>query len=283
MQAELFRCCLCALLLGGDDTPMLTEAVAVYFRELREGRGFTQESLANAVGIGKRTIERLERNEGDISVEPFERIITILGASPEEVNYLATNPSATIEEGKEFARILLQEPTPRSGATHPAVLRQDVGSVGIRTYIRTLREQQGIGRKALAEGIGIRIGMLADWEDGRISTIPTAALVRAVTYLGATVEDLDRITSASSDHETLGQQLAEARISGATQHRKHAGRDNGTPVPADSVVLRRIVALEGLVHAVLMLLKRALPNEIEEIERLSRLWFQTLGGSEQRP
>jgi hypothetical protein len=49
------------------------------------------------------------------------------------------------------------------------------------------------------------------------------------------------------------------------------------------VVLRRIVALEGLVHAVLMLLKRALPNEIEEIERLGRLCFQTLGGSEQRP
>jgi hypothetical protein len=106
--------------------------------------------------------------------------------------------------------------------------------------------------------------------------------VRAVTYLGATVDDLDRITSTSTDHEHLGRQLAEARLSGATQARKQSGRDNGAPVPADNVVLRRIVALEGLVHAVLMLLKRALPNEMEEIERLSRLWFQTLGG-EQHP
>jgi hypothetical protein len=90
-----------------------------------------------------------------------------------------------------------------------------------------------------------------------------------------------RITSASSNFEELGQQFAEAHISGATQIRKSAGRDN-TSVPADNVVLRRIVALEGLVHAVLMLLKRALPNEMEEIERLSRLWFQTVGG-EQHP
>ncbi len=263
---------------------MLTQAVAVYFRELREGRGFTQESLATAVDVSKRTVERLERSEGDISVEPFERIMSVLGASPEEVHYLATNPSATIEEGKEFARILLQqEPAPQPGAPHTAGSHSDMGSAGIRVYIRTLREHQGIGRKALAEGIGIKIGTLADWEDGRISTIPTAALVRAVTYLGATVDDLDRITSASSNYEELGKQLAEARISGATQRRKHAMQDNGTPVLADNVVLRRVVALEGLVHAVLMLLKRALPNEKDEIERLSSLWFQTGGLSDQRP
>jgi transcriptional regulator with XRE-family HTH domain len=176
---------------------MLTQAVAVYFRELREGRGFTQESLATAVDVSKRTVERLERSEGDISVEPFERIIAVLGASPEEVNYLATNPSAAVEEGKEFARTLLQfDPTPQSRVPQIAALRQDMSSAGIRVYIRTLREHQGVGRKALAEGIGIRIGALADWEDGRSSTIPTAALVRAVTYLGATVDDLDRITSA---------------------------------------------------------------------------------------
>src|SRR5262249_4292619 len=114
MHAKSFRCRCWRQLLGGDDTPMLTQAVAVYFRELREGRGLTQESLATTIDVGKRTIERLERNEGDISVEPFERIIAILGASPEEVNYLVTNPSATIDEAKEFARMRLQhEPAPQ--------------------------------------------------------------------------------------------------------------------------------------------------------------------------
>jgi DNA-binding XRE family transcriptional regulator len=83
MHAELFRGCLGAKPVGRGDIPMLTHAVAVYFRELREGRGYTQESLATAVDVSKRTVERLERSEGDISVEPFERIITVLGASPE--------------------------------------------------------------------------------------------------------------------------------------------------------------------------------------------------------
>jgi transcriptional regulator with XRE-family HTH domain len=227
MHAESFRCRFSPLLLGGDITSMLTHAVAIYLRELREGRGFTQESLATAIDVGKRTVERLERSEGDISAEAFERIIMRLGASPEEVNYLATNPSATVEEGKELAQLLLQrEPAPRPGAPYAAARRQDVGSDGIRAYIRALREHQGIGRKALAEGMGIRMGTLADWEDGRTSSIPAAALVRAVTYLGATVDDLDRITSASSDHEVIGQQLAEARISGATPLRKNTGQHN---------------------------------------------------------
>ena len=259
---------------------MDTQAVAVYLRELREGRGFTQESLANAAGVGKRTIERFERNEGNISVEPFERIISILGASPEDVNYLVTNPSATIDEAKEFPRMLLQQdPVARSATA--AGLRPDVASAGVRTYIRTLREQQGVGRKALAEGIGIRIGMLADWEDGRMSTLPASALIRAVTYLGADINDLDRITSAASNHEQFGQQLAEERISSVTETRKRVAR-NGAAIPADNVIMRRVVALESLVHAVLMLLKRALPNEAEEIERLSSLWFQTAGVIEPR-
>lgn len=178
---------------------------------------------------------------------------------------------------------LQHEPAPQPRAPHAAVLRQDIGSAGIRAYIRTLRERQDIGRKTLADRIGIRISTLADWEDGRTSILPASALVRAVSYLGATVDDLDRITSASSDHEVIGQQLAEARISGATQSRTNTRPDNTPSVVADSVASRRSVALEGLVHAVLMLLKRALPNEADEIERLSKLWFQTAGVSEHRP
>jgi DNA-binding XRE family transcriptional regulator len=40
---------------------MLTQAVAAYFRELWEGRGYTQESLATAVDVSKRTVEPFER------------------------------------------------------------------------------------------------------------------------------------------------------------------------------------------------------------------------------
>jgi transcriptional regulator with XRE-family HTH domain len=87
---------------------MFNKAVAVYFRELREGQGFTQESLAEAAGCGKRTVERIERNEGPISVVSLERLMAVLGALPDEVNYLMTNESATEAEAQELAQALLQ-------------------------------------------------------------------------------------------------------------------------------------------------------------------------------
>lgn len=162
---------------------MLTEAVAVYLRELREGRGFIQESLADAVGVGKRTIERLERYEGDISVGPFQRIILVLGAAPDEVNYLATNPSATAEEAKELAQALLQrDPSLRWTTSRSVTHHQDAGLVGVQAYVRVLRERQGISRKALADIMGITIAALADWEAGRSDAIPPQALLRGWVF-----------------------------------------------------------------------------------------------------
>jgi transcriptional regulator with XRE-family HTH domain len=99
-----------ALLLhmGEDVRAMFNKAVAVYFRELREGLGFTQESLAQAAGCGKRTVERIERNEGPVMPDSLERLMTVLGALPDEVNYLMTNKSATEAEARELAQALLQ-------------------------------------------------------------------------------------------------------------------------------------------------------------------------------
>lgn len=86
---------------------MAMDAVAVYLREIRRGRGLTQEALAEAVGVSKRTIERVERNEGDITVPTFTRMIVTIHASPDDVTYLAT-ANVTPEEGRDLAQSWLQ-------------------------------------------------------------------------------------------------------------------------------------------------------------------------------
>lgn len=86
---------------------MAMDAVAVYLREIRRGRGLTQEALAEAVGVSKRTIERVERNEGDVTVPTFTRMIVTMHASPEDVTYLATTDS-TQEEARDLAQAWLR-------------------------------------------------------------------------------------------------------------------------------------------------------------------------------
>jgi hypothetical protein len=51
-------------------------------------------------------------------------------------------------------------------------------------------------------------------------------------------------------------------------------RDSAGGAAYDGKVLRRITAIEGVLHALLGLLKRLLPDAAEEIERTSVLWFQ---------
>jgi transcriptional regulator with XRE-family HTH domain len=195
---------------------MFNKAVAVYFRELREGQGFTQESLAEAAGCGKRTVERIERNEGKISLDSLQRLTAVLGALPDEVNYLMTNASATEAEASELAQALLQRDpalrwTPFSLSTSP----QDLGQLGIQTYVRTLRERQAISRKVIADMLGVRLAMYADWEAGHGTAMPLPILIRITTYVGGSLEHLERIALARDDHEALGRRLADERLAAA--------------------------------------------------------------------
>ena len=121
---------------------MFNKAVAVYFRELREGQGFTQESLAEEAGCGKRTVERIERNEGPVMPDSLERLMTVLGALPDEVNHLMTNKSATEAEARELAQALLQrDPAQRWTTFSLSSSAQDLSQIGVQAYIRTLRER----------------------------------------------------------------------------------------------------------------------------------------------
>ncbi len=81
--------------------------VAQYIRELRRGRGYTQQALAAAARVSKRTIERVERNEGDITGQNLAQLIVALRASPEDVVYLSTSSTASVAEAKELAARVL--------------------------------------------------------------------------------------------------------------------------------------------------------------------------------
>ena len=83
-------------------------ALGAYLRTIRRARGYSQESLAEAVETSKRTIERLERYEGDITVPILARIIATLGASPERVHYLAMHSAISEDDAEAMAKSWLR-------------------------------------------------------------------------------------------------------------------------------------------------------------------------------
>lgn len=101
------------------------DTVGIYIREIRVGRGFTQESLAERVGVSKRTIERLERNEGEITVSTFEQIVAAIRASAEQIHQLATNATIPVETAKEMARKWLHNNTDNQIAEVTAQIRAE--------------------------------------------------------------------------------------------------------------------------------------------------------------
>jgi transcriptional regulator with XRE-family HTH domain len=256
---------------------MNNRVVSIYFRELREGQGFTQESLAEAAHCGKRTIERLERNEGPIGLVPLERIMSTLGASRDEVNYLMTNPSASEADAREMARALLRrDPSQHWPAVHLSTVAPDADQLGVQTYVRTLRERQGLSRKEVADRLGVLIATYADWESGQSTAMAFPVLARLIRYVGGSLDDLQRIALAPEGHEALGLQLAQERLAILTppQHASHAAQNGAASHIPDGHSLLRLSIIEGLLHFILSLLQRALPSYAEEIAHTATYWFK---------
>jgi transcriptional regulator with XRE-family HTH domain len=206
----------------------------------------------------------------------LERLVATLGALPDEVNYLMTHKSATEQEARELARALLQRDPTQRWTAGQLTTSHDPGQVGIQTYVRTLRERQGISRKAIADMLGVLIATYADWEAGRSTAMTFPVLVRLTTYVGGTLDDLQQIALAHDGHERLGRRLAEERLASTPIRPRSTPelRDPQADRVFDGHVLRRLLVIEGLLHYVLSLLKRALPSDAEEIERTSAHWFQ---------
>jgi transcriptional regulator with XRE-family HTH domain len=264
---------------------MQTRVIAAYFRELRKGYRYTQQALADAADVGKRTVERLDRGDRPVSIRSLEPIMVVLGASADEVHYLMTNPSATVSEAKELARAQLQRSSlwqgipDRSQPSH-----QDPRLRGLQAYVRTVRERQHISRKVLADMLGVGIAALADWEAGRSNALPLPAVLRAIMQLIGAMEDLKQIDTATEGHEALGRRLAEARVPILLKE--------STPEPSDAAdahsariqeqtIQQRVAALEGIVQFILSLLKRISPTEARDIEQSTARWFPSTRGTQE--
>ncbi len=64
---------------------MNNEKLAQGVKELRKGKGFSQEELAKNSGLSLRTIQRLENGETEPTGETIKRVSTILNVTPNEL------------------------------------------------------------------------------------------------------------------------------------------------------------------------------------------------------
>jgi hypothetical protein len=130
--------------------------------------------------------------------------------------------------------------------------------------------------------LGVRLAMYADWEAGDGTTMPFPMLIRITTYVGGALEDLEQIALARDGHEALGRRLADERLAAAqVRPRSTQAREAHSGLASDKKVLHRVLAVEGLLHYALSLLKRALPSDAEEIERTSAQWFRMAANDEE--
>jgi len=87
----------------------------------------------------------------------------------------------------------------------------------------------------------------ADNAQGTATTdaLSVYALLLALMYLDAPITDLAPIARATTDHEALGRELAEARgaFALAMQHARQNGQVEPPAVPSLDVVVTRITAL----------------------------------------
>jgi transcriptional regulator with XRE-family HTH domain len=63
-------------------TPTPMENAGVYLKDLRRARKLTQSDLAEAVEVGRGTIERLESGDDRIGIGTVLQVFQALGASP---------------------------------------------------------------------------------------------------------------------------------------------------------------------------------------------------------
>jgi transcriptional regulator with XRE-family HTH domain len=127
------------------------QALAAYIKELRRGRGYSQESLAERANVSKRTVERLERAEGDVTVLLFARVVGALGASPGEALMLAERGSFSPEEARTMARARLDRGTTGSSSSDDPATLQAINALRhltmdqllhvLETLVTLLREQ----------------------------------------------------------------------------------------------------------------------------------------------
>jgi transcriptional regulator with XRE-family HTH domain len=89
---------------GAAPTPL--EKAGIYLKELRRARRLTQSDLAEAVDVGRGTIERIESGDDRVGVGTLLQVFTALGASPWQYYELATQQARTLAEVQQQRAIV---------------------------------------------------------------------------------------------------------------------------------------------------------------------------------
>lgn len=206
----------------GERGAMLMHKAGAFLRELRRLRKLSQSNLAEAVEVGRGTIERLEAGDDRVSVGTMLRVLHELDASPWHFYELAMVPTRTLSEVRQ---------------------QRDVVQ-GISAYVSTLAASKKIPVAVLAEVTGTWFSHVDGTSEAR-QLIPDIAWLLALQYLDAPLADLVPLFHATNDHVAIGRQLAEARGTFVNQMEhvqpyEHGERQN---VPSLDGVLYRLSGL----------------------------------------
>jgi transcriptional regulator with XRE-family HTH domain len=177
----------CAAAQAEDAASALKNAGA-YLKELRRARKLTQSDLAEAVAVGRGTIERLEGGDDRVGIGTVFRILKTLGASPWYYYDLAIHPRRTLKE----------------------IHHERAVARGIETYMRVLAERKHISPTVLEETTHISFPAYSNGP-ADIDVSSAFALLLGLIYLDPPLTDLAPIVRASSEHEAIARELAEAR------------------------------------------------------------------------
>jgi transcriptional regulator with XRE-family HTH domain len=81
----------------------MNEAIK-YLRELRMARDITQSQVARAADVESKQVSRWERGESEPTASSLAAYIAVVGASPQDVQELISDQSATVDEAIALAK-----------------------------------------------------------------------------------------------------------------------------------------------------------------------------------
>ena len=103
----------------------------------------------------------------------------------------------------------------------------------LRSYVRTLRKGRKVSQPKLAEAIGMALRTYKDWELGTTVNIDAPYLIRAVQFLGGSLEQLANLPGTATAED--GARLAEQWLSRDAVVAEFAPRPDETPEEASRV------------------------------------------------
>lgn len=203
-----------------EPSPPLEKA-GIYLKQLRRARRLTQSDLAEAVEVGRGTIERIEGGDDRVGVGTVLQVLKALGASPWHYYDLATQPARTLAE----------------------VAQQRAITHGIAAYVCALAECKQVPAAVLDEVARASFSNGSSTADSDETS--AYALLLALTYLDAPLVDLLPIIRAARGHIELGQSLAAARGALALEllRAQQSGQAEPHRLPSLDVVVTRIATL----------------------------------------